>query len=172
MPLIEIHHGTRYTYRQAVSFGAHRIMVRPREGHDQRLIDCKLHIDPPPSDIRWIHDVFGNSVAIATFDRRATEQRFVRCHIGKIERGEDAAALGGDFRTDPVAREKQKLLRHDMLGSPVCQPAAPAIHGRSAATFPSYAAMALSIFSVRPISSSPFSMQCLRKGSTAKANRS
>ncbi len=46
-------------------------MVRPRESYDQHLIDAVLDIDPPPRDVRWLQDVFGNSVAIATFDRRA-----------------------------------------------------------------------------------------------------
>lgn len=48
-------------------------MVRPRESHDQRLIDATLTISPEPSDVRWLHDVFGNSVAIATFAKRAKE---------------------------------------------------------------------------------------------------
>lgn len=46
-------------------------MVRPRESYDQHLIDATLTISPEPSDIRWLHDVFGNSVAIATFAKRA-----------------------------------------------------------------------------------------------------
>jgi transglutaminase-like putative cysteine protease len=71
MPLLTLSHVTTYTYRQPVSFGEHRIMVRPRESYDQHLIDATLTIDPEPVDIRWLQDVFGNSVAIATFDRRA-----------------------------------------------------------------------------------------------------
>jgi len=71
MPILTIAHVTRYTYRQPASFGEHRIMVRPREGHDQRLIEATLTIDPP-ADVRWIHDVLGNSVALARFSRRAT----------------------------------------------------------------------------------------------------
>jgi transglutaminase-like putative cysteine protease len=71
MPLLKLSHVTTYTYRQPVSFGEHRIMVRPRESYDQHLIDASLDIDPAPSDLRWLQDVFGNSVAIATFDRRA-----------------------------------------------------------------------------------------------------
>ena len=51
-------------------------MVRPREGHDQRLISARLDIDPPPSDLRWLHDVFGNSVAVARFAGRAATLRF------------------------------------------------------------------------------------------------
>ena len=46
-------------------------MVRPRESYDQRLIEAELAIDPPPAELRWLHDVFGNSVAVARFDRRA-----------------------------------------------------------------------------------------------------
>ncbi|MBC9035208.1 transglutaminase family protein [Sphingomonas sp. JC676] len=71
MPLLNLSHITTYTYRKPVSFGEHRIMVRPRESFDQHLIHAELHIDPAPSDLRWLQDVFGNSVAIATFDRRA-----------------------------------------------------------------------------------------------------
>ena len=71
MPFLNLSHMTTYTYRQPVSFGEHRIMVRPRESYDQHLIEAQLDIDPMPSELRWLQDVFGNSVAIATFDRRA-----------------------------------------------------------------------------------------------------
>jgi transglutaminase-like putative cysteine protease len=54
-----------------VAFGEHRIMLRPRDGHDLRMLNGSLEIVPAPMSLRWIHDVFGNSVAIATFDERA-----------------------------------------------------------------------------------------------------
>ena len=76
MPVLTIAHVTHYRYRQPVSFGEHRIMVRPRESYDQRLIEARLDIDPPPANLRWLHDVFGNSVAIARFEGRATSLRF------------------------------------------------------------------------------------------------
>src|ERR1044072_2322700 len=76
MPFLNLSHATTYTYSQLATFGEHRLMVRPRESYDQHLIDAKLTIDPEPCDIRWLQDVFGNSVAIATFDKRAT-----RLHI-------------------------------------------------------------------------------------------
>ena len=48
-------------------------MLRPRDGHDLRVLVGELEIEPEPASLRWIHDVFGNSVAIATFDdARAT----------------------------------------------------------------------------------------------------
>jgi transglutaminase-like putative cysteine protease len=50
-------------------------MVRPRESYDQYLVSAELAIDPEPKDVRWLHDVFGNSVAIATFDKRSTSLR-------------------------------------------------------------------------------------------------
>ena len=76
MPFLTIRHVTTYRYRQPVAFGEHRLMVRPREGHDQRLIAAKLDIDPAPRDLRWLHDVFGNSVAVARFSGRAATLRF------------------------------------------------------------------------------------------------
>jgi transglutaminase-like putative cysteine protease len=72
MPVLNLSHITSYSYRQPVSFGEHRIMVRPRESYDQHLINASLTIDPEPSEIRWLQDVFGNAVAIATFDRSAS----------------------------------------------------------------------------------------------------
>ena len=71
MPLLTIHHKTEYRYTHPVAFGEHRIMLRPRDGHDLRVVSGRLEIVPQPMSLRWIHDVFGNSVAIATFDERA-----------------------------------------------------------------------------------------------------
>lgn len=71
MILLTIDHVTSYTYRRMVRFGEHRIMMRPRESHDQRVLDATLMINPVPSDLRWVQDVFGNSVAIARFDTDA-----------------------------------------------------------------------------------------------------
>jgi transglutaminase-like putative cysteine protease len=76
MPLLTIHHKTEYRYTHPVAFGEHRIMLRPRDGHDLRVLSGILEIAPPPSSLRWIHDVFGNSVAIATFEARAQTLSF------------------------------------------------------------------------------------------------
>ena len=71
MPLLTIHHKTEYRYDRPVAFGEHRIMLRPRDGHDIRVLSERLDISPQPSSLRRIHDVFGNSVAIADFDIEA-----------------------------------------------------------------------------------------------------
>jgi transglutaminase-like putative cysteine protease len=76
MPLLTIHHKTEYRYAHPVAFGEHRIMLRPRDGHDLRVLSGSLEIVPEPMSLRWIHDVFGNSVAIATFDERAQTLSF------------------------------------------------------------------------------------------------
>jgi transglutaminase-like putative cysteine protease len=76
MRLLTVRHVTVYRYSERVRFGEHRMMFRPRESHDLRLVNMKLDIVPRPSDLRWLHDVFDNSVAIATFDEAASELRF------------------------------------------------------------------------------------------------
>jgi transglutaminase-like putative cysteine protease len=71
-----VRHVTTYRYKQPVAFGEHRMMLRPRDSYDQKLLDARLAITPEPADIRWVHDVFGNCVAIASFAGRAQELRF------------------------------------------------------------------------------------------------
>src|SRR4029077_5982803 len=75
MLVITVRHATTYRYKQPVAFGEHRMMLRPRDSYDQKLLDAKLEITPEPVEIRWVHDVFGNCVAIARFAGRAEELR-------------------------------------------------------------------------------------------------
>jgi transglutaminase-like putative cysteine protease len=76
MTILNVRHKTVYTYTEPVAFGEHRLMLRPRDSHDLRLIDTSLVIDPPASTIRWLHDTFGNSIAIATFEATASTLTF------------------------------------------------------------------------------------------------
>jgi transglutaminase-like putative cysteine protease len=83
MPTLTIKHITTYQYRQPVAFGEHWIMLRPRDSHDQSLIDAKLVITPTPTNIRRKQDAFDNHVDIARFGGRAKELRFdstIRLH--------------------------------------------------------------------------------------------
>ena len=66
MQRLTVLHKTVYRYHRPVSFGPHRLMFRPRESHDTHLVSTKLDISPS-SNLRWLHDVFGNSLAIAEF---------------------------------------------------------------------------------------------------------
>ncbi|MDA0787697.1 MAG: transglutaminase family protein [Proteobacteria bacterium] len=66
MTRLEIHHRTTYRYRTPLAFGAHRLMLRPRESRNLRLISHILELTPRAT-VNWAHDVFGNAVATATF---------------------------------------------------------------------------------------------------------
>ena len=76
MPILKVHHRTIYRYRKPVSLGEHRMLFRPRESYDLRLIRTKLVIAPKPAHIRWLHDPFDNSVAVVTFEGATYELRF------------------------------------------------------------------------------------------------
>jgi transglutaminase-like putative cysteine protease len=67
MPSLIIRHVTTYRYRRPVAFGEHRIMFRPCDSYDQRIVEADLHISPKPRSLRFIHDPFGNHVGIARF---------------------------------------------------------------------------------------------------------
>ena len=72
---LRISHRTLYRYRRPVVFGEHRAMFRPRDSHDLRVLDAQLVLSPP-GEVRWIHDVFSNSIALITFAQPAAELRF------------------------------------------------------------------------------------------------
>jgi transglutaminase-like putative cysteine protease len=74
MTILNVRHTTVYRYRRPVRLGDHRLMLRPRDSHDLRLIQTNLNFSPTAS-VRWIHDVFGNSIAIASFAESAAELR-------------------------------------------------------------------------------------------------
>jgi hypothetical protein len=76
MRLLTVRHVTRYRYSEPVQLGEHRMMFRPRESHDLRLVKTTLDILPRPADLRWLHDVFDNSVAIAAFADMTSELCF------------------------------------------------------------------------------------------------
>ncbi len=76
MPVVTIRHSTVYRYANPVRFGEHRLMFRPRDSHDLRLLGTGLEISPAAT-VRWLHDVFGNSIAVATFADAAAELRLV-----------------------------------------------------------------------------------------------
>src|SRR5512139_1382367 len=76
MTVLSVRHRTAYNYKNPVSFGEHRLMCRPRDSHDLRLLDATLTISPPSATTRWIHDVFGNSIAITSFTEQANQLVF------------------------------------------------------------------------------------------------
>ena len=74
MPTLTIRHVTAYRYRQPVAFGEHRMMLRPRDAHDQRVIEARLEIvpeqRPPPRRPRGRR----------RSQRSSPSARWCRCH--------------------------------------------------------------------------------------------
>ena len=66
MITLRIHHRTTYRYRNPVSLGPHRLMLRPRENRDLLLIKGEVVLTPTAA-LTWAQDVFGNTVATASF---------------------------------------------------------------------------------------------------------
>jgi transglutaminase-like putative cysteine protease len=66
MPVLTVRHRTTYSYRGNVELAPHRLMLRPREGKELRLLTHDFSISPD-AQVDWSTDVFGNSVATATF---------------------------------------------------------------------------------------------------------
>ncbi len=66
MKRIRIIHDTAYHYHEPVTFGSHRALLRPREGHDVRIASASLEIEPA-ANVRWLRDIEGNSVAVIDF---------------------------------------------------------------------------------------------------------
>jgi transglutaminase-like putative cysteine protease len=73
---IHLVHETCYTYSQPVQFLPHRMVLRPREGHDVLLHTMNLSTTPP-STIRWHRDLLDNSIAHAEFAEPASELRIL-----------------------------------------------------------------------------------------------
>ncbi|MDM0111115.1 transglutaminase family protein [Variovorax sp. J22R133] len=72
----DITHTTIYRYRKPVSFGLHRVMFRPRDSHDLRVLATDLQVSPEAM-IRLIQDPHSNSVALVHPLGDATELKIV-----------------------------------------------------------------------------------------------
>ena len=75
-----------------------RLMFRPRDSFDQRLLDHALVVAPEPKEVRWIHDVFGNCVAVLDFVESAKN-----LHFETTIRLDHTPLLAPDFRIDEAA---------------------------------------------------------------------
>ena len=72
MRRLKIVHRTRYEFPASVRLGPHRLLLRPREGHEVH-IESSLLETSPPATLHWLRDIYDNSVAIATFDQPTTQ---------------------------------------------------------------------------------------------------
>jgi len=107
---IRIQHRTTYNYSQPVAFGPHKIMVRPREGHDLHLESSILEIKPAHI-IHWMRDVNGNSIAKVDFTEKASQ---LTIYSKVILQHYDSNPL--DFIVDESA------VNYPFIYEPDCQP--------------------------------------------------
>ena len=73
----DITHTTHYRYAQPVRLGEHRVMFRPRDSHDLRVLATDMKVSPAPVDIRLIQDAYSNSVALVQPQSPASELKVV-----------------------------------------------------------------------------------------------
>jgi transglutaminase-like putative cysteine protease len=113
MSVFSIRHVTTYHYHQPVEFGVHRMMLRPRDDDDQKVIYAEIEITPKPKQLAWTLDAFGNHVAIARFADRAAELRFVsNIRLDHTPAGFHATKIKDFARTYPfsyVAEDRSSL---------------------------------------------------------------
>lgn len=120
MTSLTIRHVTTYRYRQPVAFGEHRMMLRPRESHDQKIIEARLGITPQPSRLSFVEDDFGNHIAIAEFTGRATELSFESVvslehsppDVATLELAETARTYPVDYTAEESPEVAACLERH------------------------------------------------------------
>lgn len=93
-------------------------MLRPRDSHDQRHLDARLDITPQPVQLRWVHDVFGNEIAIANFSGRANELTFIstlRLDHAHLDPKDIEPCLEGYARVYPFSYDPDEMA--DLLRS-------------------------------------------------------
>jgi len=66
MRRLQIKHVTTYHYADAVTLLPHKLLLRPREGHDIRIESAELTITPL-HQLQWQRDVYDNAVIQTTF---------------------------------------------------------------------------------------------------------
>ena len=118
-PALPIHfdivHTTHYRYARPVTLGDHRVMFRPRDSHDLRVLATDLKVVPEPVDVRLVQDVYSNSVAMLTPASPAEELK-IQCSFTV----EHAGTRALDLPLSPAAQtypfvysvEERAVLQH------------------------------------------------------------
>ena len=99
MTVYSVHHKTTYRYKRPIRLGPHQLLFRPRDSFDQHLLDSHLDVTPEPSEVRWIHDVFGNCLTLVDFNAKCELLEF-----DTVIRLEHTPESAPDFRIEDYAR--------------------------------------------------------------------
>jgi transglutaminase-like putative cysteine protease len=129
MRRLQILHTTRYEFPAWVRLGPHRLLLRPREGHELRIESSVLSTQPTAT-IHWLRDIYDNSVAVASFEH-ATQELLIHSEVVVQHYDEspldfvvesnavnypfryeaDTAAVLRPYLLDPHAAQEQAILR-------------------------------------------------------------
>ena len=124
MQRLRITHLTEYRFVGIVTLEPHKLLVRPREGHDVHIESSRLTIFPAHS-VKWRRDVFDNSVAIIRF-KEATDRLSIESEVS-IKHYESAPL---DFVVEDYAlnypfhyrlEERADLLPYQQPAYPNCE---------------------------------------------------
>jgi transglutaminase-like putative cysteine protease len=113
--IFDITHTTEYRYDKPVEFGEHRLMFRPRDSHDLRVLATDLKVEPEAQDIRLIQDAYENSVALVRSAGPALALKFT-CLFTVEHTGSRALDLplspGAEHYPFEYAAEDRLVLHH------------------------------------------------------------
>ena len=111
MTSFTVRHITSYRYHQPVGFGEHRLMFRPRDSFDQTLLDARLIVDPKPAYVRWVHDVFGNCIALVGIEGRARALTFeTLIHVDHTPHAAIELMIDDSARTYPFSYDAEEVV--------------------------------------------------------------
>ena len=116
MPIIfDITHTTVYRYAKPVELGEHRLLFRPRDSHDLRVLATDLKVEPETTGIHMVQDAYENSIALV---RPATPSDTVKftCMFTVEHTGSRALDLplspGAQHFPFEYAAEDRQVLQH------------------------------------------------------------
>jgi transglutaminase-like putative cysteine protease len=121
MKRIRIQHSTTYSYSDPVTLLPHKLMIRPRSGHDILIESSTLSITPA-HNIKWQRDIYGNSVAMVTFLQPTNQLSIISdvvvCHYEAepLDFFVDASAVSFPFFFD--SSERVDLIPYQTLCFP------------------------------------------------------
>ncbi|HBJ86078.1 MAG: transglutaminase family protein [Prosthecobacter sp.] len=115
-------HRTVYRYREPVQFGLHRLVLRPREGHNVTVLRHVLTI-VPKARLFWLSDLFGNNIAFAEITEPSD----------RLEINNDAVIERVNLDMAP-----ERMSRSSVIELPVAYPQVelPVVQGYMAAVYP------------------------------------
>jgi transglutaminase-like putative cysteine protease len=116
VPIIfDITHTTEYRYAKPVQLGEHRLMFRPRESHDLRVLATDLKVEPGAADIRLIQDAYSNSIALVK-PKSPSQALSFTCLFTVEHTGERALDLplspGAETYPFEYTAEDRRVLQH------------------------------------------------------------